>query len=206
MREALKLALEALELMYACYVNPKWVSHKQQESQILEQTLATITAIKEALEQPEQEQSGFFSREAMKAHSDFHVAQPEQEPVKYSKEQMQIYADANYEAGYTTGYMDCAVKTHQDKNPVAYVKASELEELKHCNGMNLWAENAAIHTDDSISKQLLPSGHVPIYTTPPQRKPLTDEDKAQCIQATAKRGSTYELISAIEAKLREKNT
>jgi predicted DNA-binding transcriptional regulator len=35
---------------------------------------------------------------------------------------------------------------------------------------------------------------------------LTDEDKAQCIQATAKRGSTYELISAIEAKLREKNT
>ena len=35
---------------------------------------------------------------------------------------------------------------------------------------------------------------------------LTDEDRAQCIQATAKRGSTYELISAIETKLREKNT
>ena len=31
--------------------------------------------------QPEQEQSGFFSREAMRAHSDFHVVQPEQEPV-----------------------------------------------------------------------------------------------------------------------------
>jgi hypothetical protein len=35
---------------------------------------------------------------------------------------------------------------------------------------------------------------------------LTDEDKAQCIQATAKRGSTDELIAAIEAKLKEKNT
>ena len=35
---------------------------------------------------------------------------------------------------------------------------------------------------------------------------LTDEDKASCVQATAKRGSTYELIAAIEAKLKEKNT
>ena len=35
---------------------------------------------------------------------------------------------------------------------------------------------------------------------------LTDEDKAQCIQATVKRGSADELISAIEGMLREKNT
>ena len=35
---------------------------------------------------------------------------------------------------------------------------------------------------------------------------LTDEDKASCVQATAKRGSTYELIAAIEVKLKEKNT
>jgi hypothetical protein len=48
---------------------------------------------------------------------------------------------------------------------------------------------------------------VPVYTTP-QRTwvGLTDEDKASCVQATAKRGSTYELIAAIEAKLKEKNT
>jgi hypothetical protein len=44
--------------------------------------------------------------------------------------------------------------------------------------------------------------------TPQQRTwlGLTDEDKASCVQATAKRGSTYELIAAIEAKLKEKNT
>ena len=35
---------------------------------------------------------------------------------------------------------------------------------------------------------------------------LTDEDKAFCVQSTAIRGSTYELITAIEAKLKEKNT
>jgi hypothetical protein len=47
-----------------------------------------------------------------------------------------------------------------------------------------------------------------LYATPQQRTwvGLTDEDKASCVQATAKRGSTYELISAIEAKLKEKNT
>jgi hypothetical protein len=49
---------------------------------------------------------------------------------------------------------------------------------------------------------------LPLYTTPQQRTwvGLTDEDKASCVQATAKRGSTYELIAAIEAKLKEKNT
>ena len=52
MRQALEMALEALELMYACYKNPKWVSYKQQEQKILEQTVDTITAIKEALAQP----------------------------------------------------------------------------------------------------------------------------------------------------------
>jgi hypothetical protein len=48
----------------------------------------------------------------------------------------------------------------------------------------------------------------PVYVAPPQRTwvGLTDEDKASCVQATAKRGSTYELIAAIEAKLKEKNT
>jgi len=35
---------------------------------------------------------------------------------------------------------------------------------------------------------------------------LTDEDIAFCVQATAKRGSTYELIAVIETKLKEKNS
>lgn len=34
--------LEALELMYACYADPSWISYKQQEKQILNQTRAAI--------------------------------------------------------------------------------------------------------------------------------------------------------------------
>lgn len=66
-----------------------------------------------------------------------------------------------------------AIAEAEKQEPVAYVHADELEELTHCNGMSLWAENALAHTDDSLSKQLLPSGYVAIYTTP--LKPLTRE-------------------------------
>jgi ParB/RepB/Spo0J family partition protein len=68
-------------------------------------------------------------------------------------------------------------KQEQGK-PVAYVHADELEELSHCNGMSVWAENALVHTNDSLSKQLLPSGYVALYPGPQQRKPLTDEERA----------------------------
>ena len=74
-----------------------------------------------------------------------------------------------------------------EQEPVAWVHEEEIEELKECNGMSLWAENAATHTEDSISKQLKPSGYVPLYTTPPQRKPLTDEMVLVGGKALAKR-------------------
>jgi hypothetical protein len=48
--------------------------------------------------------------------------------------------------------------------PIAYVHPDELEELSHCNGMSIWAENALAHTEDSLTKQLLPAGYVPIYS------------------------------------------
>ena len=48
----------------------------------------------------------------------------------------------------------------------------------------------------------------PLYTTPPKREwvGLTDEDCAECVQVTAASGSAMQLIAAIEAKLKEKNT
>ena len=143
MKEALKLALEALEMFceYGAILRP----------------IETRDAIKEALREHAMYEVQRLGQEI----------QPEQEPVAYSKEQMQIYAEANYEAGYSTGYMVCEVKEHEGKNLVAYVKANEIEELKNCNGMSLWAENALIHTNDSITKQLIPSGYVALYTHPP---------------------------------------
>ncbi len=70
-----------------------------------------------------------------------------------------------------------ATAKQEQGEPVAYVHADELEELSHCNGMSVWAENALAHTDDSLSKQLLPSGYVALYPAPQQRKPLTDDEK-----------------------------
>jgi hypothetical protein len=115
-------------------------------------------------------------------------AQPEQEPLEYRNavegwvkidEVREHFNSVGCATIYKTageGRVPLSLcKAQPEQEPVAYIKSAELEELKHCNGMGLWAENAAVHTDDSISKQLLPSGHVPVYTTPPQRKPLTDE-------------------------------
>jgi len=54
MKEAMKLALEALELMYACYAHPEWISHKQQEEKILAQCEATTMTLRQALAKQEQ--------------------------------------------------------------------------------------------------------------------------------------------------------
>ena len=83
--------------------------------------------------------------------------------------------------------------------PVAWVHADELEELSHCNGMSVWAENALAHTEDSLSKQLLPSGYVAIYTTPQQRKPLTVEQIAELLYKFESASAWYQFARAIEA-------
>ena len=161
--------------------------------------------------------------------------QKHDDPVVYSKEQMKIYAEANYDAGYTTGYMDASVKAHDKKTtPVVWVHSDELDELSHCNGMSVWAENAQVHTEDSITNQLIPSGYFPLYTTPyvptgrQQRtaaegedtrrawvKPhewrgLTDEeldDIYYCVEGGKNALETWrEQARAVEAKLREKNS
>jgi len=51
--EAMRLALEALELMYACYAHPEWISHKQQEEKILAQCVATTMTLRQTLAKQE---------------------------------------------------------------------------------------------------------------------------------------------------------
>jgi hypothetical protein len=45
----------------------------------------------------------------------------------------------------------------------------------------------------------------PLYTTPPQRKPLTDDDLSDIADVATKTGNLYDLRLIIEAKLKEKN-
>jgi hypothetical protein len=49
----LRQALEALELMYACYAHPEWISHKQQEEKILAQCVATTMTLRQAIARAE---------------------------------------------------------------------------------------------------------------------------------------------------------
>lgn len=56
MIEVLKQALEALELMYACYANPDWVSYKQQEDKILVQCIETIKSTRQAIAELESQE------------------------------------------------------------------------------------------------------------------------------------------------------
>ncbi len=54
--EAMKQALEALELMYACYAHPEWISHKQQEEKILAQCVATTMTLRQAIADAEKQE------------------------------------------------------------------------------------------------------------------------------------------------------
>ena len=55
---AMKQALEALELMYACYAHSEWISYKQQEEKILAQCVATTMTLRQAIEQAEKQEFG----------------------------------------------------------------------------------------------------------------------------------------------------
>jgi hypothetical protein len=92
--------------------------------------------------------------------------QPKQEHVAYSHTQMKIIAESNYDAGYKKGVKDAHVKQNHSE-PVAIVY-----EVSH-NGY-LYREVVW-----KIRPHEFPIG-TEIYTTPQQRKPLTDEQIMEC--------------------------
>ena len=63
-----------------------------------------------------------------------------------------------------------------------------------------------VSTEYSRVKLSIGENWVPLYTTPPQRKPLTDEEiERACVPLGAAMLSFTEVARAIEAKLKEKN-
>ena len=117
-----------------------------------------ITAIKEALAQPEQEQSGFFSREAMKAHSDGHMAQPEDKKCENCGE-----------------FGECCQDAQPEQEPVA-VKHM-MEWVDYLKRKSDYGQHLQISSEMSAGAcwDLARELEQFINTTPPQRKPLTDE-------------------------------
>ena len=123
-----------------------------------------------------------------------------QEPVAYSKQQMQIYAEANYEAGYTTGYMDGAIKTCEtyleSQEPVAW-------------GVD-WSKAGDIPCASIIKR--LPNGGIEVMAVeyaphPPQRTWVgLDHHDTKKFSSWLDHKSDDEVFTAIEAKLKELNT
>jgi len=130
--EAIKLALEALKENHYYMIDAGLPNQS-----MLNKTLTAYKALEEALAKQEQDKpvSGFFSREAMKEHSDFHP-QPKQEQGEPDDEVL--------------GFNGWGFPIEHPPKPTPANK----EQIREALVFNL-----------------------PLYTTPQQRKPLTDEQK-----------------------------
>lgn len=86
-----------------------------------------------------------------------------------------------------------AALAQPEPEPVAYLtkrKISGTEGLLRADMVDMSAKNKETHD------------FIPLYTAPPQRKPLTDEEIFKCINATASLGKGHFLVefaNAIEA-------
>ena len=178
MRQALELALEALQ--FALHVGFPESSESQikKGEKAYQQHRAAITAIKEAM------------------------AQPEQEPVATLDDlEQEIYENTRQFVSHDV--MEWMLKRYyttppqrkepeQEQEPVAVVDVHEFYD--NCANFSLL--------------QKLPKGKHTLYTTPPQRKPLTDEEIAKEFYKFEAAGAWYQFARAIEAAhgIKEKNT
>ncbi len=173
MRQALELALEALEVATTPLAKDR------------QEVLRAITAIKEALAQPEQEPleywnavEGWVKIDEVREHFD-------------SVGCATIYKTAG------EGRVPLSLALAQpEQEPVAVVDVHEFYD--NCANFSLL--------------QKLPKGKHTLYTTPPQRTwvGLTDEEIADCAEKMEASDPTdsfwREFFRGIEAKLKEKNT
>ena len=148
------------------------------------------------------------------------LAQPEQEPVLQDIEQYRLQM-----AGISTaaiGYWKETDSIHRDYDTLAlrdvaklYAKYDALYKAQPeqepvawgfqntaITGSNRWMMlREEVPADDQYNGALW----TPLYTTPPQRKPLTDEEIWTVLQFRGYNTDTIEIAKAIEAKLREKS-
>jgi hypothetical protein len=177
--EVMKQTLEALEGLKSLYGGNR---HELHEINTIHRNHDTaLTSLRQAIEQAEKQESIQLPAPVFKTVADgIEIGHDLLGGASIRLGGEFVYVHINYDHRYTYNsardkLAESIVKlltgTPQSKQePVAWVHTEELDELRDCNGMSLWAENAGIHTEDSISKQLMPHGYVPLYTFPPQRQ------------------------------------
>ena len=214
-KEALTLALEALEkalryhgvMLLSDPPQNAWKYHR------VEQTAdEAIAAIKEALAQPEQEpESNAYDDQRNSMEQAFR--KPEQEPVAWRYKPAR---EDNPRWEYTTnhpldmgdGYIRPSLVEYCKCIEPLYAKEKPKLMLEKFREMEDLLEEPAQQepaTKEKIREAIV--FNLPLYTTPPQRKPLTDEEIGAILEGVNAYGTRlYTFARAIEAKLKEKNT
>jgi hypothetical protein len=186
--EALRLALEALELMYACYAHPDWVSHKQQEEKILAQCVATTMTLRQAIK------AVLLSRSDGEAQTRSVV---KDEPVVWNGGVPAMLPKQKEGETFIVSYEP---KQEAKDEPVAWISPTELLVMRGnaLGGAKDWRVNVGLKPED---------GDVGLYTSPPQRTwvGLKDEEIASVEYNNHPLDGIRSFARAIEAKLKEKN-
>ena len=186
--EALKLALDALEVANSCvdgYYIPKGKTH-------LPEIELAITAIKESLAQPEQT-TGNILMDSYKAMQSMKVEGPRHVVCQCDKCKAQPEQDEQCKR-CTDGCPACDARKLPEQEPYCYTYTESGEEY--------FAPPTAY----------VPDNATPLYTTPPQRTwvGLTEKDICEAAvksqEGISPRDDTLHFAIAIEAKLKEKNT
>ena len=209
-QEALKMSLEALELMYGCYANPTWISYKQHETQILEQAKDTIKAIEKSLAKQEQGEPVLIDGNTSDGYHTFN------ELYEFRK----AYNAALFNEWAING--KCSVHKSWRHNDgelcfgggwfivVAVLPDGQISNHYEAKDWNLFAvpetERALFEFDGHTGNDVIE--RLKAYTTPQQRTwvGLTSEEREQ-VQAESygKVPHHVALIAAVEAKLKQKN-
>jgi hypothetical protein len=230
MRQALELALEALE---GVLDNSPKVLDASISGGLYEvvQCREAITAIKEALAQPEQEPVAWklmprYATDAMLKAMDECSTEGYDERL-YAGHAASVYMAAWDEAPtppqperYITDAMKVRQAVAQALLDDVYAEELEQPEAKQSGTISITTstpvaylcENATGHKYFRWKKPSSVYKPIPLYTTPPQRTwvGLTDEEIADCAEKMEASDPTdsfwREFFRGIEAKLKEKNT
>ena len=160
-KEAIKQALEALELMYACYAHPEWISHKQQEEKILAQCAATTMILRQALANHIPDATKMVS-----GVKDSLTTQQEQDST--CNHTLRAQGKAYPRTCKKCGFGPCINKSKQEQGePHSWYSAQEDEWMTDKTRKDHERLNSYTHKVGGFD--------LPLYTTPQQRKPLTDE-------------------------------
>ena len=200
--EALRLALEALESITSVSICEATHHPKKDRHLLCEECpnevrhLKAITAIKAALEAKDEPDAYGYAKRLAEAiwSKHYKTIAPQWEPFD------ELIGVLTQIDNMTSGLIFPPQKEAKDE-PVAWVNLDDLYDLEAGEDGDVPYVVRGNEQPKNMPKS------IPLYTIPPQRKPLTDEEIASIYMNHTDRPmhAQWDFARAIEAKLKEKN-